>query len=80
MDFFRSFFGSNKFNLGQRLGAGGSGTVYRGTYQGSDVAIKKIQIHRLTGERLDREHEAMQKLEHPNVLKLIHWEDSNEFR
>ena len=76
----RNLFGNNKFNLGQMLGAGGFGTAYRGTYQGSEVAIKKIQIDRLTGERLDREHEAMQKLEHPNVLKLIHWEDSNDFR
>jgi serine/threonine protein kinase len=80
MDFLRNLFGNAKFNLGQRLGAGGFGTVYRGTYQGLEVAIKKIQIDRLTAERLGREHEAMQKLEHSNVLKLIHWEDSNEFR
>ena len=57
------------------MGAGSFG----GTYRGSEVAIKRI-LNDHSGEKVDREHEAMQQLEHPNVLKLLYWEDRTVFR
>jgi len=71
---------SNHFTIGEELGVGGFGQVHRGTFNGSEVAIKKIQIVRQTEERAARECDVMRMLDHPNVLKLLHVEDKEEFR
>jgi serine/threonine protein kinase len=77
----------NSFTIGEILGRGGNGQVFRGTFRGVDVAIKKFVIDFHLPEeasnessKIDREHEAMQQLDHWNILKLFHWEDRNEFR
>jgi Protein tyrosine and serine/threonine kinase len=62
------------------LGEGGFGGVYGGTFKGSDVAIKKVQIDHLDPNRAPREYDDMLHLDHPNVLKLLHWQDKEEFR
>jgi serine/threonine protein kinase len=71
---------SSDFTEGERLGGGAFGHVYRGTFRGLDVAIKKVQIERQTPERAAREYENMRMLDHPNVLKLLHVEETNEIR
>ena len=68
------------FTIGELIGTGGFGTVHRGTLRGSEVAIKKVQIDRLTPKRADREFDVMRMLDHPNVLKLLHVEERNEIR
>ena len=51
------------------LGSGGYGVVFAGTYNRIPVAIKRIQLtHDLTD--LLREEDALQKFNHPNVIKL----------
>ncbi|XP_022892453.1 uncharacterized protein LOC111407288 isoform X3 [Olea europaea var. sylvestris] len=61
----------------RELGSGTYGTVYRGKWRGSDVAIKRIKKSFFTGrsseqERLAvdfwREAEILSKLHHPNIL------------
>ena len=71
---------SSDFTIGEELGGGGFGLVCRGTFRGRDVAIKKVPILRWTSERAAREYEVMRELDHPNVLKLLHTEERNEFR
>ena len=71
---------SSEFTEGERLGGGAFGHVYRGTFRGRDVAIKKVQIARQTLERTGREYENMRMLDHPNVLKLLHVKETNEIR
>ncbi len=68
------------FDKNNKLGKGGYGHVYRGTFSGRDVAIKKVQIDDPTPDRVAREYENMRMLDHPNVLKLLYWEDKGEFR
>ena len=68
------------FILGEQLGQGGFGLVYRGTFRGRDVAIKRVLIGRQTPERSAREYEVMRMLDHPNVMKLLHMKDEKEFR
>ena len=67
------------FTIGELIGTGGFGSVHRGTFEGSPVAIKKVQIIFL-GQRGPREYESMKLLNHPNVLKLLHWQDDADFR
>ena len=66
-----------------RLDAGGFGTIYLGTYQRANVAIKIIEGRDRLGdprdlsehERRDAENEAllMDRLKHPNVLPCWGW-------
>ena len=71
---------SNQFTIGEELGGGAFGKVYRGTFNGSEVAIKKVQIEQQKPQRASREYKNMLILNHPNVLKLLHVEDKEEFR
>ena len=67
------------FTIGELIGTGGFGTVHHGTFRSSKVAIKKVQILRLD-QRGPREYKSMKLLNHPNVLKLLHWQDDADFR
>jgi serine/threonine-protein kinase/endoribonuclease IRE1 len=60
------------------LGQGGFGTVFEGVWRGKPVAIKRIQLSDISSNQ--REEEALQKLEHPNVIKLLHVESDSTFR
>lgn len=60
------------------LGRGGYGTVYRGRYEGCDVAVKRIQLDSFENE--DREIKLQNGLDHDNVLKILTVEDNEDFR
>jgi len=56
--------------FGQPLGAGGSAQVYRGSWQGQEVAIKKISgISHL--EEMTKEINALRRLRHPRLVRFI---------
>ena len=63
----------------RELGKGFNSFVYLGKFNGTPVAVKRIETARLGG--LDqREESAMRTLDHPNVLKLFHVTDETDFR
>jgi serine/threonine-protein kinase/endoribonuclease IRE1 len=64
-------------NKNTPLGSGGSSFVFAGTYKGKDVAVKRIQL--LVAAE-DNEVKVMQKLDHPNIVKLLHVEKNDDFR
>jgi len=64
------------------LGKGGFGAVFRGHFNGEDVAVKRIledsSLKTSCGD--SREEMAMLSLNHPNVVKLLHSESDDNFR
>jgi serine/threonine protein kinase len=68
------------FTIGGFIASGAFGAVHRGIYQNCDVAIKKILIHKIDPNTGSRECQLMQQLDHPNLLKLLHWQDDGDFR
>ncbi|KAK4011305.1 hypothetical protein OUZ56_020422 [Daphnia magna] len=57
------------------LGQGAFGTVSKGKFGGREVAVKRVELRHVD----KREEEAMLKLEHPNIVKLLHFEKDNDF-
>ena len=64
------------------LGQGGYGNVYEGVWSGKPVAIKpKFNLSSFNiANNVKGEEEAWQKLDHPNVIKLLHIESNADFR
>lgn len=61
----------NDLTVGNELGQGGFGIVYKGTYQFAPVAIKQLQIGNLSPaaqEEFRKEAEMMAQLRHPNIV------------
>ncbi|KAI9550630.1 hypothetical protein GHT06_000621 [Daphnia sinensis] len=63
------------FDRDSLLGQGGFGTVFKGKFGGREVAVKRVELRHVN----KREEEAMLKLEHPNIVKLLHCEKDNDF-
>jgi serine/threonine-protein kinase/endoribonuclease IRE1 len=72
------------------LGKGAFGIVYEGKWNGVKVAIKRIDkteflasdgsITNATTAGQRSEEEVMKRLDHPNVLKLLHVEIDKNFK
>ncbi|KAK4014990.1 hypothetical protein OUZ56_027504 [Daphnia magna] len=58
------------------LGVGSYGHVLKGKYKGRPVAVKRVLLDNYS----QNEEEAMLKLDHPNIIKLLHCESDNNFR
>lgn len=58
-----------EFRVDGYLNAGGQGTVFRGQYRGQDVAIKLFGPNQ-DQRRLEREIDLLQRIDHPNVVKI----------
>ncbi|MDQ2623067.1 MAG: serine/threonine protein kinase, partial [Actinomycetota bacterium] len=63
----------NRFVMGDRLGAGGYGTVYRAWDQRleREVAVKVIETVSASGPRIQREAQAAARLNHPGIVTLF---------
>jgi serine/threonine protein kinase len=59
------------------LGIGGYGTVFKGKWNSKIVAVKRIELAKFEN---NKEEEALQKLDHPHVVKLYHVESDPDFR
>lgn len=68
---------SERYELGEELGAGGMGTVFRARHAGlgTEVAIKilrpEIQANPEYARRFRREARAAYKLDHPHVVRVL---------
>ncbi len=64
-----------QYNREVQLGEGGSGSVFPGTFQGREVAVKRVLLNMANGN----EEEALKKLNHPNIVKLFYVERTDDF-
>ncbi|MGE5221830.1 MAG: protein kinase domain-containing protein [Omnitrophica WOR_2 bacterium] len=69
---------SNRFEMGALIGGGATGNVYMGvdTLTGEKVAIKALRRELIASkpelvERFRREGEALRRLNHPNIVKVL---------
>lgn len=60
------------------LGEGFYGQVFKGVWNGEKVAVKRI--HQQYSEYKIREELVLQRLNHPNVIKLFHAENDGAYR
>jgi serine/threonine protein kinase len=60
------------------LGVGGFGTVYQGVWGKTKVAVKRILIKDAASN--EQEEKALKLLDHPNVIKLFHVEEDQDFK
>ncbi|KAI9561484.1 hypothetical protein GHT06_012442 [Daphnia sinensis] len=77
-DFPKPWSGNIEVNKGDVLGKGGFGIVYRGTYNGETIAVKKIMLENV--DKHNREVTLQIQLDHENVLKILTVEQSDDFR
>jgi len=63
----------NDLDFGDRIGKGNFGEVYRGTYLGTDVAIKKLFFvdDDFMQKYIEREMDTLTCLNHPNIVQLM---------
>jgi serine/threonine protein kinase/tetratricopeptide (TPR) repeat protein len=69
---------AGRYQIAQLIGRGGMGDVYRGidTQTGEQIAIKRLHESIVEDnpdivDRFRREGEALRKLDHPNIVKLL---------
>ncbi len=66
-----------QFDRQVRLGVGGYGSVFPGTYRGIKVAVKRVLLIDATG---DDEESILKQLDHPNIVKLFDCEIDDDFK
>ncbi len=65
-----------QFDRNALLGKGGHSNVFRGTFNGRKVAVKRVDLLKISGDN----EEILQKLDHENVVKLLHVERDKDFK
>ena len=65
-------------NKSKILGQGGYGTVFEGTWGNEKFAVKRILLEKIDND--NKEERALQKLNHPNVIKLYHVESDKNYK
>ncbi|XP_062159246.1 probable serine/threonine-protein kinase SIS8 isoform X3 [Alnus glutinosa] len=63
-----------EITLGERIGLGSYGEVYRGDWHGTEVAVKRFLNQDISGESLEEfksEVRIMKRLRHPNVVLFM---------
>lgn len=63
---------TNKFSVDQKVGSGGYGDVYKGVYNGKEIAVKKLHhLQGLDDKAFDSEFRNLSKVKHTNVVQLL---------
>lgn len=74
--------GQIQFSRSHIIGTGGQASVFLGFSKGSTVAVKRITIDAVEGDKKSivyRERESFLKLQHRNIVKLIDCGENSTF-
>ena len=70
--------GKIQFDRSQKLGEGGCGTVFEGTFNATTpVAVKRVE--KVRSRNNTAADSLLQKLDHANIIKLFHAEQDEDF-
>jgi serine/threonine protein kinase len=74
--------GDVQFDRRNKIGEGGFGTVFAGTFKGEKVAVKRVDPmgSQLRENDLERSIKFHQLLNHPNIVQFKHCEEDRDFR
>lgn len=65
-----------QLDLRDRIGKGAFGSVFSGTFEGRQVAVKRVELLDANGN----EEDTLKQLHHPHIAKLFHVESNEEFK
>ena len=74
--------GDLQFDRENRIGEGGYGAVFRGTFNGEEVAVKRVQLLAAVKSREQNKiiEKKLSRLNHPNIVQFKHYQDDDDFR
>ena len=77
--------GNLQIDRGKKLGTGSYSHVFRGIFNGEEVAAKRVQLFDLnrTLNVEDRElkiNQKLSRLNHPNIVQFKHYEEDDDFK
>ncbi|XP_046457501.1 serine/threonine-protein kinase/endoribonuclease IRE2-like [Daphnia pulex] len=65
-----------QLDLKDRIGKGAFGSVFSGTFEDRQVAVKRVELLDANGN----EEDTLKQLDHPHIAKLFHVEFNDEFK
>ncbi len=74
--------GNLRFDRQNQIGEGGFGSVFTGTFNGENVAVKRvllIDVNDVKNRELEN-NVKLSRLNHPNIVQFKHYEQDDDFR
>ena len=72
--------GNLQIDRGKKLGTGVYGHVFRGIFNGEEVAVKRVELWISSDNRELENYQKLSRLNHPNIVQLKHYEEDDIFR
>ena len=76
----RTIVGNLEFDRKNILGQGVNSVVIRGTFNGEEVAVKRVPLINSVEKRLLENNQKLSRLNHPNIVQFKHYQDDDDFR
>ena len=65
-----------QFNRKDIIAQGAYGIVFRGKFNGREVAVKRVELRNVS----ENEENALRELDHPNVIKFFYAKSDDDFK
>jgi serine/threonine protein kinase len=77
----RTIVGNLQFDRKNTIGTGGYGHVFRGIFNGEQVAVKRVQSQILdSADNTElKNYQKLSRLNHPNIVQFKHYQEDDDF-